>query len=163
MNSGAFQDIDNLLQTLFTYNDFFKTCYEQLPFLQVQRFNKGIECDCYQFQPPYDPSILKVYTVQQLRRLYKICLVVDANRFNTDLAYQADVQSQHGLDDEDMELLFLYVNSTQFGYIATSLEKCLDYLSNVKEFCLPINFKGEFRTLCGREYKRLFYRYKYGG
>ena len=39
----------------------------------------------------------------------------------------------------------------------------VDYLSNVKEFCLPINFKGEFRTLCGREYKRLFYRYKYGG
>ena len=163
MNSAAFQDIDSLIETLFTYNDFIKKCYEQLPFLQTQRFNKGIICDCYQFQPPYAPSILKVYTVQQLRQLYKICLVTDANRFNTDLAYQNAVQLEYGLDDADMELLFLYVNSTQFGFIATSIGKCLEYLSNMKEFCIPISYKGEYRTLCGREYKRLFYLYKYGG
>jgi len=161
MNSAAFQDIDSLLETLFTYNDFIKKCYEQLPFLQTQRFNKGIICDCYQFQPPYAPSILKVYTVQQLRQLYKICLVTSANRFNTDLAYQNDVKTQYGLDDADMELLFLYVNSTQFGYIATAIGKCLDYLAERKEFCIPISYKGEYRTLCGREYKNLFYRYKY--
>lgn len=163
MNSSAFENIDNLLATLFTYNDFFKTCYVQLSFLQTQRYNKGIVCDCYQFQPPYDPSILKVYTVQQLRRLYKICLVTNANNFNTNITYQNEVQTEHNLDDADMELLFLYVNSVQFINITSSLQKCLEYLSAIKEFCLPISYKGEFRTLCGREYRNLFYRYKYGG